>query len=152
MKTIREIVYVPDYMAVLCVFFDNRQLSVNELHFSSGISYSSLHDMKKTFVEKGWVTVQHIDKKHIVLITPKGEELVRIIHQLLNNLGIDKEEFLKLKLSRKHKWKVKSNDQKETDSNGNEELPQDKIGASSTTETISRGLFTTEEGTTSRED
>lgn len=152
MKTIREIVYVPDYMAVLCVFNDNRQLSVNELHFDSGISYSSLHEMKKTFVEKGWVTIQHIEKKHIVMITTKGEELVKTIHELLDKLGIDKDEFLKLKLSRKHKSiKVKTNDQEESSSTENEEGDESKVRASKES-TISEGLFGSEKGITSREE
>jgi len=151
MKTIREIVYVPDYMAVLCVFNDNRQLSVNQLHFSSGISYSSLHDMKKTFVEKGWVTIQHIEKKHIVMITSKGEELVKTIHDLLDKLGIDKDEFLKLKLSRKHKdKKVKQNDQE--DNIRDEEGQENKIGAIAEENEISKGLSSSEEGVASSEE
>jgi predicted transcriptional regulator len=143
-KNIKDIVYVPDYMAVLSIFSENRNLSVTELHYKSQISYSILHDMKKVFVERGWVTIQHIDKKHIVMITSKGEELVQIIYSLLDKLGIDKDEFLKLRLHRKRKG-VKPND-KEESSIRDEEGQQNQIGEGEQEKTVSGGLLTTEEG------
>jgi len=66
--------------------------------------------MKKTFVEKEWVTVERTDAKHIVKITPKGEELVKIIYDLIDKLGINKDDFFNLKLGRKQHRKVIQNE------------------------------------------
>jgi DNA-binding PadR family transcriptional regulator len=131
-KNIRELVYIPDYLAVLCLFNKNRTLSVNELHFTSQIAYSSLHLMKKVFVEKGWVTIEHVEGKHIVSITESGEELANIIYSLIDKLGLSREDLFNLKLGRKHKvieneGKESSKTYKETEEDGRDKQTIDNI-------------------------
>ena len=118
MGNIKDVLYIPDYLAVMCIYNENRNLSVNELHYTYKISYSSLHDMKKIFVEKGWVTIEKQNKKHIVKITPEGEGLANTIYDLMKRLGIDKDEFFSLKLGKKKK--VINNEEKNESRNKEE--------------------------------
>ena len=102
-KDIRQLVYIPDYMAILCIYNDNIDLSVNELHRQYNISYSALHETKKLFIERGWVTLEIDGKKHIMNVTPLGTELVILIRSLIEKMGFNPEEIYTLKLGKKRR-------------------------------------------------
>jgi len=125
-RNIREVVYIPDYLAVICIYNENRNLSVNELHYLYKVAYSSLHDMKKLFVEKGWVVIERSDGKHIVKITPSGEELVEKIYMLIDKLGLDRKELFGLKLGKKHR--VVENENKTNKIEGEESKESGETG------------------------
>jgi len=113
-KELKEIIYLPDYLRVLCMFYENKNSSVNELHYLYKISYPSLHNMKNIFINKGWVTVYKDLNKHIVVITPKGQAVVGAIYNLVAHLEMNKEDLLNLKkLNRIHK--VKPNEKENED-------------------------------------
>jgi predicted transcriptional regulator len=85
------------------MYYDNKDLSVNALHYKYKISYSTLHEMKKTFIEHEWVIIENKNKKHIVSVTQKGEEIVKRIYDIMTLLGLVKEDVFALKLNRKRK-------------------------------------------------
>lgn len=148
-KNIREVVYIPDYLAVICIYNENRNLSVNELHYLYKISYSSLHDMKKLFVEKGWVTIERSEGKHIVKITTSGEELVKKIYDLIDMLGINKEDFFSLKLGKKHK--VKENEGKTSKVESEESKKENEDSTETKSTNNGETNVTTNGGTTDEE-
>ena len=108
MKELRDIIYIPDYMIVLLEFNKNKNMSVAQIQYNTHISYTTLHNMKKMFIKIGLVTIEYQKKKHIVLITNKGEEIVKFIYELTDKLGIDRDKLINIKLNREHK-KVKTN-------------------------------------------
>jgi predicted transcriptional regulator len=124
MKNIKDVIYVPDYMLVLLEFNKNKNMSVTQIQYNTHISYTTLHNMKKMFVEIGWVTVEKQEKKHIVLITSKGEEIVKLIYELTDKLGINRNKLLDIKLDREHK-KVNINEKENSSIIKNKESIED---------------------------
>jgi len=120
MKELRDIIYIPDYMIVLLEFNKNKNMSVAQIRYNTHISYTTLHNMKKMFIKIGWVTIEYQKKKHIVLITNKGEEIVKFIYELTDKLGIDRDKLINIKLNREHK-KVKTNEKENSNIVKNEE-------------------------------
>lgn len=137
-----EYIYIPDYMAVICIFYENKNYSINELHRNYDISYTSLHKMKKMFTNKNLVTITKDGAKHIVTPTEKGEAIVKAVYIIIDTLGITREEFFSLKLGRKERENGKEKNKtgnkkedrdtgtKETDTNGKSET----IGIDATTD------------------
>ena len=120
MKELRDIIYIPDYMIVLLEFNKNKNMSVAQIRYNTHISYTTLHNMKKMFIKIGLVTIEYQKKKHIVLITNKGEEIVKFIYELTDKLGIDRDKLINIKLNREHK-KVKTNEKENSNIVKNEE-------------------------------
>jgi len=120
MKELRDIIYIPDYMIVLLEFNKNKNMSVAQIQYNTHISYTTLHNMKKMFIKIGLVTIEYQKKKHIVLITNKGEEIVKFIYELTDKLGIDRDKLINIKLNREHK-KVKTNEKENSNIVKNEE-------------------------------
>ena len=101
MKTENKVITIPDFMFTMLAIKDNPGSSVNSIHYQMRITYSHLHLIKKMLVEKGWVTIEKDGIKHILSLTPKGEDIVESIVVLFGHMGYTKNDIYKLKLMNK---------------------------------------------------
>jgi predicted transcriptional regulator len=111
MKTFEKIFIVPDFMIAMVAIDDNPGLDITELHFKSKITYSHLHGILKFLEHKEWITVTTEKRHHIPYLTEHGKKILSDVYQLLNSLGITKQDVYNYKLKEKRAEPVKQNEQ-----------------------------------------
>ena len=101
MKTIDNVIYIPEFMFVLIAMGENKGGSMTDIHYKLKISYAFMHNMKKVFVDKNWISIQKDGLKHIPIITEQGRLVLNQIYSLLDVLEIKKEDVFKFRMDRK---------------------------------------------------
>jgi len=114
MKTDEKRIIVPDFMIMFkAIEKGNNQKSVLDIYYETLITYSHLHNLKKTFVKKDWITIKKEGRKHILILTHKGKEIVELINLLLNKLKITEDDIMKYRRQRNPKAKILTKKPKE---------------------------------------
>ena len=101
MKTFEKIFIVPDFMITLVAIDDNPDRDITELHFKSRITYSHIHGIIKFLEHKQWITITQDKRRHIPYLTEQGKKILSDIYQLLNSMGISKQDVYNYKLKEK---------------------------------------------------
>jgi len=89
-----SIEYIPDFMIGIVVLEKNPGMNFYELHKATNITYSHLQNLKKYYIEKEFIEIKKLSKKHIPTITDKGKMFVYIINSLLEKLDIEYNDVL----------------------------------------------------------
>lgn len=89
MKKPRKMFYLPEFLITLIHFDKHQGLNFFELHKKIDVVYSYVHDMKHFFVERGWITIKHVGKQHMTVVTEKGRRVLSATYELLEELNID---------------------------------------------------------------
>jgi predicted transcriptional regulator len=101
MKTFEKVFIVPDFMITMVAIDDNPNSAITEIHYKSKITYSHLHFIVKFLEHKGWIYIVEDKRRHIPNLTEKGREIIKNIYQLLDSMGITKQDVYNYKLKEK---------------------------------------------------
>ena len=88
MKTDRNLIIIPDFMVAL-KYLEKCEMSVSALCFKTKITYSHLHYIKNAMYEKDWIIMRKEGRKLIIALSSKGRELVGVLNQLFEKLGVN---------------------------------------------------------------
>jgi len=103
MKTDRKIIVIPDFFIFLRVVDINPNKSVTELQLMTTITYSHLHQLKKTLKDMGLIEIIKDSVRTLLVTTEKGKKVVEKINALLIDLGINEDDLLEYRRNTKHK-------------------------------------------------
>jgi len=90
---------IPKYMIVLKEI-DREPISAFHLHKLLNISYTYIHKLKKIFYEKELITLNKTEVAHTMTITNKGKDIVEVLDELIEKLGIDYKDLIKCRTNK----------------------------------------------------
>lgn len=121
MKTDMKTIIIPDFMILLKILENEKDLILTDIVEKSGITYSHLHKLKKVFLKKGWITVtKDEEKRHLINLSFEGRNLLMAVNGLLEKLSLTTEDIKRYKLKTKVERKMKVD--KMFDENDTEEI------------------------------
>jgi len=101
-KTDRPIMIVPDFMIVMRAMRKGME-TLSEIHYKTKITYSHLCGVRKLLEDKQWIVCKKQGRKNLISLTDKGEEIVDVIEQLFEVLGINEENLMKFRAKTKER-------------------------------------------------
>ena len=109
---IERAIIIPDFM-ILLKEVSRGPACAADVQASINMTYAYIHYMKRHFADKGWVNIHKEGVAHNMHITEKGLEVVKVIDDLIEVLGIDYNDIMEYRRRRKES-KRKSQNKVET--------------------------------------
>jgi len=94
MKTKHKGIIIPDYFIAM-KWIAKHGKCMSDLQRELNITYKHLHELKHTFIELKWITIQKEERKHIMHLTDYGREVEAIIDNFLKVMNIYEQDILK---------------------------------------------------------
>jgi predicted transcriptional regulator len=99
-----RMISIPDFMLVLRVFADrkNEEVSMQEVYYETGITYSHVTKLVKMMRDLGWLTLQKEARENIIMVTPDGIKIANAVSNLFSLMNIDWKQMKKKDRRREH--------------------------------------------------
>jgi predicted transcriptional regulator len=77
---------IPDFLIVM-KWLEKEGKCMSDLHDELGIAYKHLHELKKTFLELNWISIQKNKSRHDLYLTEKGRDIISVANRLFSTMG-----------------------------------------------------------------
>ena len=94
MKTNKKGIIIPDYL-IFAMYLEKDGRCASDLFRDLDITYKHIHEIKHTFMDLGWLTIEKENRRQNMFLTSQGKELLSIAKQLLSFMNLDFEDILK---------------------------------------------------------